>query len=281
MKTITSNTHTVAPAILDKITQEAAEASVLSGAQNEQSVVGTIAAEEYISALIEDRETWEKGSLKASLDELYGLLAKCVGLYEMMARDDENGERLRNELEAYCKENGFKFKGDTHTIVKIVRSVFNNDRRRYSSYGKALRIAIAEGKSKTEVVGYLRSKNGIDGVIKSVTTTGSADTLEVRATKVWEKLKSAKLACVSSDKLKQVSDQAHINKPVVLLATQLANGEFEVHQVIKKSTIVNSTYATFFKEEEHAQVTISKEAAITKKVVDRDVIRKQLALVAA
>lgn len=253
----------------------------LETATDDRSAMIVIGAGDYISALVEDREAWEQGSLKASLDELYGLLAKCVGLYEMMARDDDNGERLRNELEAYCKEKGFKFKGETHTVVKIVRAVFNNDRRRYTSYGKALRIAIAEGKSKADIVAYLRGKNGIDGVIKSVTTTGSADTLEMRAMKVWEKLKAAKLASVSSDKLKQISDQAHINQPVVLLATQLANGEFEVHQVVKKATVVNSTYATFFKEEEHAQVKISKGASIAKKAVDRDLIRKQLALVAA
>ena len=94
-------------------------------------------------------------------------------------------------------------------------------------------------------------------------------------------MKAAKLATVSSDALKQESDQAHINKPVVLLATQLANGEFAVHKVVKKSTAVNSTYALFFKDEEHATVKVSAEAELVKRNVDREVIRKQLALAAA
>ena len=239
------------------------------------------AAEDYINELIVGRKKWEDGTLKASLEELYELLAKCVGFYEIMSRDDEDGERLRKELDGYCKEHKLKFKGETHTIVKIVRAVFDNDRRRYAEYGKALKIALQQGKKKTEIVAFLRKNNGIDGVIKSVTTAAAPETIETRATKVWEKMKAAKLATVSSDALKQESDQAHINKPVVLLATQLANGEFAVHKVVKKSTAVNSTYALFFKAEEHATVKVSAEAELVKRNVDREVIRKQLALAAA
>lgn len=238
------------------------------------------AAEDYINELIEGRQKWESGTLKASLEELYELLAKCVGFYEIMSRDDEDGERLRKELDGYCKEHKLKFKGETHTIVKIVRAVFDNDRRRYAEYGKALKIALQQGKKKTEIVAFLRKNNGIDGVIKSV-TTAAPETIETRATKVWEKMKAAKLATVSSDALKQESDQAHINKPVVLLATQLANGEFAVHKIVKKSTAVNSTYALFFKDEEHAKVKVSAEAELVKRNVDRELIRKQLALAAA
>lgn len=235
------------------------------------------AAEDYINELIVSRQTWENGTLKASLDELYELLAQCVGFYDIMSRDDTDGERLRQELEGYCKEKKLKFKGETHTIVKIVRAVFNNDRRRYAEYGKALKIAIQQGKTQSEIVAFLRKNNGIDGVIKSVTTGVVPVTIESRAMKVWEKMKTAKLASVSSDALKQESDQAHINKPVVLLATQLANGEFAVHKVVKKSTAVNSTYALFFKDEEHAAVKVSAEATVVKRIMDRDLIRKQLA----
>lgn len=235
------------------------------------------AAEDYINELIVSRQEWENGTLKASLDELYELLAQCVGFYEIMSRDDTDGERLRKELDGYCKEKKLKFKGETHTIVKIVRAVFNNDRRRYLEYGQALKIAIQQGKKKSEIVAFLRKNNGINGVIKSVTTDAAPDTLEARALKVWEKMKAAKLASVSSDALKQQSDQAHINKPVVLLATQLANGEFEVHQVVKKSTAVNSTFALFFKEEEHAAIKVSAEATVVKGILDRAAIRKQLA----
>lgn len=236
------------------------------------------AAEDYINELIVCRQKWEHGTLKASLDELYELLAQCVGFYDIMSRDDTDGERLRKELDGYCKEKKLKFKGETHTIVKIVRAVFNNDRRRYAEYGRALKFAIEQGKTKSEIVSFLRKNNGIDGVIKSVTTGAALETLETRALKVWEKMKAAKLASVSSDALKQQSDQAHINKPVVLLATQLANGEFAVHQVVKKSTAIHSTYALFFKETEHAAIKVSAEATVVKGMVDREIIRKQLAL---
>lgn len=241
------------------------------------------AAEDYINELIVSRQKWENGTLKASIDELYELLARCVGFYDIMSRDDTDGERLRKELDSYCKEKKLKFKGETHTIVKIVRAVFENDldRRRYVEYGKALKVAIQQGKTKSEIVAFLRKNNGINGVIKSVTTAASSDTLEARAMRVWEKMKSAKLASVSSDELKKQSDQAHINKPVVLLATQLANGEFAVHHVVKKSTAIHSTYALFFKDEEHAAVKVSAEATVVKGMVDREVIRKQLALTTA
>jgi hypothetical protein len=248
------------------------EKKLASSAQAQPSM----AARDYIAVLIDERVRWEEGSLKSAMDELYDLLAKCVGLFEIMARDDAEGERLRGELDSYAKEMGYKYKGETHTIVKIARAVFHPDKNRYSAYGRALKAAIEAGKSSMEVANYIRSQGGVDGVIKKTTASSAMGTLQQRAEQVWASLKEKALASVKSDALTKASDQAAIGKRVVLLATQGANGEYTVHEVVKATNVVNTVYASFFKDDVHGAVKITEEKVIVGREVDRDAARAAL-----
>ena len=250
--------------------------------KNEQTTAAAMtakpsfAARDYIAVLIDERVRWEEGSFKSAMDELYGLLAKCVGLYEVMTRDDAEGERLRGELDSYAKEMKFKHKGDTHTIVKITRAVFDGDSKRYSVYGRALKVAIEAGKASMEVANYLRSNGGVDGVVKTTLTSSAMGSLQKRAEQVWDSLKEKALASVKSDALTKASDQAAIGKRVVLLATQGANGEYTVHEVVKATNVVNTVYASFFKDDVHGAVKVTEEKVIISREVDRDAARAAL-----
>ena len=235
-----------------------------------------IAAAAFIDALIEERVNWEKGIFQSAMDALYGLLARCVGLYEVMTRDDADGERLRDELASYAKDKGLKFNGKTHTVVKIVRAVFADSKTRYTVYGKALEIAIRNGVSSKEIADYLRSNGGIDGVLKSTTSVAPTDSLQIRAEQVWQTLKETALAAVKSEGLAKVTDQAAIGKRVVLLATQKADGEYAIHEVVKSTTIVNTAFASVFVEDTHGKVVVEEAKAVVKAIEDRDAARAAL-----
>ena len=235
-----------------------------------------IAAKAFIASLIEERVRWEEGSFKSAMDELYGLLAKCAGLYEVMTRDNADGARLREELDTYAKAEGFKFNGKTHTIVKIVRAVFAESKTKYTTYGKALQIAIDKGATSKDLVNFLRVNGGIDGTIKGATATGDVGSLQTRAEQVWTLLKDQSLAAVKSDALSKVTDQAAIGKRVVLLATQMADGEYKIHEVVKSTVAVNTAYASVFEETTHGKVVIEEAKAVIKGIEDRDAARAAL-----
>jgi len=235
-----------------------------------------IAASAFIANLIEERVRWEEGTYKSAMDELYGILSRCVGLYEVMTRDDADGKRLREELDNYAKAEDFKFNGKTHTIVKIVRAVFANDKSRYTTYGKALTIAIEKGALSKDLVNFLRTNGGIDGTIKGATATGSVGSLQVRAEQVWTLLKEQALAAVKSEALNKVTDQAAIGKRVVLLATQMADGEYAIHEVVKSTVVVNTAYASVFVEDTHGKVVVENSKAVVKAIEDRDAARAAL-----
>jgi hypothetical protein len=244
--------------------------------ENAEKKSQPIAATAFIEALIEERNNWEKGIFQSAMDALYELLGRCVGLYEVMTRDDEDGERLREELASYSKNKGLKFNGKTHTVVKIVRAVFAGSKTRYTVYGKALEIAIRNGVSSKEIANYLRSHHGIDGVLKSDASTAPTGSLQIRAEQVWQSLKETALAAVKSEDLAKVTDQAAIGKRVVLLATQKADGEYAIHEVVKATTVVNTVFASVFSEETHGKVVVEETKAVVKAIEDRDAARAAL-----
>jgi hypothetical protein len=244
--------------------------------ENAETGLQPIAASAFIEALIEERNNWEKGIFQSAMDALYGLLARCVGLYEVMTRDDADGERLREELASYSKNKGLKFNGKTHTVVKIVRAVFAGSKTRYTVYGKALEIGIRNGVSSKEIANYLRTHHGIDGVLKSDASTAQTGSLQIRAEQVWQSLKETELAAVKSEDLAKVTDQAAIGKRVVLLATQKADGEYAIHEVVKATTVVDTVFASVFSEDTHGKVVVEEAKAVVKAIEDRDAARAAL-----
>jgi len=200
---------------------------------------------DYLDGLKQARQDWESGLLHSSNEGLYALLAKCLRVYEIMSEDTDEGARLREEFAEYVKAAKLKFSGDTHTVNKIARIVFDTDRKRASAYGVVLRAAIAEGKTYKELAAFIRNAGGIEKVRLSQTANGSKqrESTEAKATRVWAAIKDTELASAAGKGLKETSDHAAIGQRVVLLATQQANGEYTVHAVVRADSVVNSAFA--------------------------------------
>lgn len=216
---------------------------------DDASITPTVAtakpsASDYIEFLKTERESWEAGQLAQSNEALYGLLAKCMRLYELMSQADADGESLRAELADYLKAAKLKFSAETHTVSKIVCAVFCTDRKRASALGKVLQTAIKENITHAGLVEYIRNAGGIEKV-RLAKMGENRESTETKALNVWSALKGTTLGIASGDALKKTTDLAKVNTRVVLLATQLANGEFSIHAVLRSEHAVNAAYAAY------------------------------------
>lgn len=199
---------------------------------------------DYLKHLITDRENWEGNEKRRSTDVLYDLLAKCVRLHGMMCEATVEGERIRDDVELYIKNAKLKFDGATHSLVKIARVVFANDRRSASAYGLAMQIAVSAGIIADQLPDYLRDNGGIEAIRKSAKKPGSGESSEMKAEKVWAQIKTRCLAVAESDELSKNVDLAKVGVRVVLLATQQVGGKFEIHEVVRANGIVNSAFGS-------------------------------------
>jgi hypothetical protein len=233
-----------------------------------------LTAADYLKTLILFRKTWENGSLQKSNEELYALLGRCLRVYELMAQDTEEGATLRKGLEDYVKQANMKFDGNTHTVTKIVRVVFDNDRRRYSQYGLVLLAALRKGVQHGQLAEFIRAEGGIDKVRAAGAHKG--EKMEDKAKKVWAAVKAKALATVSNEELARASDLANIGKRVVLLATQRANGVYEIHAVVKDANAVDAAYASQLATvaKAAANETAETQAAVQAETLDES--RKKL-----
>jgi hypothetical protein len=95
-----------------------------------QAAAQVKAAFASIEQLVIEREVWESTVYRTSNDMLYGLLQKCYALYKRMEGMSAEAVTLRENLTSYINIKGIKCVKSSHTIVKIVKCVFGDDRRR-------------------------------------------------------------------------------------------------------------------------------------------------------
>ena len=98
------------------------------------------------------------------MNGLYGLLQKCYALYKGMEGMSTEAMILRSGLTDYVNLKGINCIKSSHTIVKIVKCVFGDDRRRASAYGIVLRAALAEKILIEDIPSYIRTKGGVEEI---------------------------------------------------------------------------------------------------------------------
>lgn len=91
--------------------------------------------------LRDKHDVWFTSTYKASNDELYRLLAKCLEIYQRMTK--KRAQIAAFEFE--CVRRKLKFKKTTSLIHRIVKYVFAVDNKRVSRYAKVLTVAQADG----------------------------------------------------------------------------------------------------------------------------------------
>jgi hypothetical protein len=221
------------------------------------------AADARIEALSQARQTWQDTVYKTSNDMLYGILAECYVLYHDMCGKTPQAAALREALKRKLAARNIKCSEGTHTMAKIVRCVFDGDRRRISAYSRALLAALTH---KPQVPA--------DGLAKFIADAGGVEELRLAkspnfvptAVKV-EKAKAAiadkALAAIDGAALAQNLDAANVGAQYVLVASMQADGTLAVNAVLRSDTALKAALAAYYsthKDAIAAQVVVQTVA---------------------
>ena len=116
--------------------------------------------------LITARKEWEQGTMKASNDELYALLARCFDFYLAVSRSYD----LPKALNQLLTERGFTYTNSTSLPLKVVRLVFADpsDQERYKhrllTYARVLTIAKEQKQTAEQLPAFIEQNGGIDEI---------------------------------------------------------------------------------------------------------------------
>jgi hypothetical protein len=197
-----------------------------------------------IEQLVIEREVWEQTVYRTSNDMLYGLLQKCYGLYKSMEGMSADAIVLRSGLTDYINLKNIKCASTSHTLVKIVKCVFGDDRRRASAYGIVLRAALAEKKAVADIPTFIKDNGGVEEI--RLAKAPNALTSKQKASVSVSALQNGSMGVFSSAELSQKLDAGNIGKPVVLIGFWQADGSVRVQAMVQSDTAVTAALSSFY-----------------------------------
>lgn len=217
---------------------------------------------DVVDRLIAERKSWQSNEFARSNQRLYQILQNCYVLYKDMSGVTGEKLALKRAFNQYCDELGCNFKDSTHLMVKVVGCIFGNDnRRRTSSYAKALCIAAEKRIGVLDIPKFLSDAGGVEE-IRRQSKSSKANSKEKAA--VGLTLMSSKaLSSTQSDALNAVFDEAAYNGAVLLLSTREVDGSFQIKYVLQNGVLITSALAylpTLLKEKEALKAEESKAA---------------------
>lgn len=227
-----------------------------------------------IEQLVVEREVWETTVYRTSNDQLYGLLQKCYALYKRMEGMSAEAVTLRENLADYINRKGIRCVKSSHTIVKIVKCVFGDDRRRASAYGIVLRAALAEKIAVEAVPAYIRDKGGVEEI--RLAKSPNAMTPKQKAAAAVSAVNADSMGVFASKELGETFDAGKIGAAVVLIGTWQPDGSVIVRTVVQNDTAVNAALASYYSSHKEA---VQKQAV--QQVAANDEQIKQGAIAAA
>lgn len=203
-----------------------------------------------IEQLVIERQVWETTVYRTSNDMLYGLLQKCYALYKRMEGMGAEAVTLRENLTSYINLKGIKCVKSSHTIVKIIKCVFGDDRRRASAYGIVLRAALAEKVLVEGIPTYIRTKGGVEEI--RLAKSPNAMTAKEKASVAATAVKADSMGVFASTALGEKFDAGKTDATVVLIGTWQADGSVIVRSVVQSDTAVNAALATYYSSNKDA-----------------------------
>jgi hypothetical protein len=242
--------------------------------QNDKSALATAHASSsvrnHFEQLAVEREAWESTVYRTNNEQLYVLLQKCYQTYQAMSVGDEEANNLRKGLNDYINTKGYKFHVGTHSLVKIVKCVFGNDRRRVSAYGIVLRTALARNISVLGIPDFIQSQGGVEEI--RLAKSPNAMTAKLKAQAGAEVVQSSNLGVFASNSLTSKLDAGNIGKTVVLICTWQADGSVIVRSVVQSDTAVNAALACHYT----ANKEIVKEQTVVKQAANDDQVKQDV-----
>lgn len=217
-------------------------------------------------------------------NKTHALLAKCLRFYDLMSGDGDAAKQLRADFEKHVQDNKktYKFKADTHYLLKIAGVVFKKndgtyDRRVASAYGKVLVAAANANVTPTNIVTFIKDKGGIAALQKNGGNGKKSLSDSEKAEAVHASLEGKTIGAFVPDGAVAVADRAYIDKPVVLLATQRPNLRFEIYDIVKTAAVVERAFASKYGEQAVSTTSTASNAAAEKAAAVEEVIAEALA----
>ena len=208
------------------------------------AATATVNVRQHFEQLAAEREAWEVNVYRTSNEQLYVLLQKCYSTYAAMLADTPDAAALRSGLKDYINTKGLKFNANTHTIVKIVKCVFGNDRRRVSAYGIVLCTALALKTSVLDIPAFIRNNGGVEEI--RTAKAPNAMTAKQKAVAAETAVQNESMGVFASDALSCKLDAANIGKSVVLIGTWQADGSVIVRSAVQNNSAVNTALASYY-----------------------------------
>lgn len=232
------------------------KADTAPAAKSNQTTYGAI------EKLATERKTWQENAFRNSNEQLYEILKGCYELYIKMCGIKADAKHLRETLVKYIAENKIAVKESAHTMTKIVRCVFGNDRRRVSAYSIVLRAALVDKIEAEKLPDFIRNNGGVEEVRlgKSANYVSPKTKAEVAAN--W--LTDINLAVMKSDKLSGMLDAARVGSQHVLIVTQQADGSLIANAFVSSQSAVTTALGSFYSAHK-AQKQENQAAADTTK----------------
>lgn len=264
--TTAANESAKASAAAAQVTDKLVSNWVSTGAITRQRAVQTL------EQLENARISWEGNELSASHARLYDILTNCYAFY-LKLKGASTGSDVRKELtkglDLFIKQRGLKTLAKTHDMVRVVKAVFGEDRRRVSAYASALRVALTAGAVAIDgtalsvpaanLAAWITAQGGIEEIRKGA-VKGGVTTAE-RIVTAAEAIQDKPLMSFKPDTkaLSFSSDDA--DKMMVLVVTYRPTGELEVNSVIKSGAVLNAALAAHYST--HKADMVNAKAAAT------------------
>lgn len=203
-----------------------------------------------LSTIVQERKLWETGAYRTSNQQLYGILTQCYALYHAMGQSNDSAKVRRAELKRFCEKNKIKCKADTHGIVKIVKCVFFDDaqsvdRRRISTYSLALRCALDKKVAVADLASFIEKHGGVQELRRS--KAKKSPSLADRAEHARLAIATAvPMTSLRNDAVSQSIDATEYDQPFVAIVVKRADGQIEIHGVVKSKAAVNAALVTLY-----------------------------------
>jgi hypothetical protein len=216
------------------------------------------------------RRSWETAELAASNKRLYSILHSAYSYYCVMKNDPSKDVRKEHAetLDTFIEKRGYKFMPSTHDMTRVVKCVFGTDRRRVSAYSVALREALRQEIAPDDLVTFIEENGGVEQIRLGGTKPLSA---KKRAEKVQAEVTNSELGLIKIDHKFYGGNAEWNDKQVVIVATYLPTGEFQVNAVVKHDSAVNAALAGYYSQKE------AKKRAEAKALRDQEATEKQAA----
>ena len=212
-----------------------------------QTTVANRGAFVTMEKLVGERQTWEENAYRTSNEQLYAILDKCYRYYWILKGSEgmDLEKKAKQDLQSHIESGGYSFTKASHLLAKIVKCVFASERRITSVYSLVLRVALDEQIEVGGVAEFIRERGGVYEISKR---KGDAKAAVDKVAMAKSALADTVITKVGGDSIAKQLNSALVGRDLVIVATQLADGELALKAITYSETAVNMALKAYYAE---------------------------------